>query len=323
MTEVLKDSTGHSFFFELVDSTTGLPKENVLPTDVTASYCRTRGERVAISILTGGSALASASAAYSSGGFILVSDTYQPGVVRLDVPNAVFATGVEEAVVTIKATGCRTVSRKFTLTDISMQVAKVPATIATGDFADIDATRAAKIDNLDAPVSDVILDTTELLSRVVNDGRGVKAELMGISGHDVAVDTGTAGVVSFVSGAYVMPQGGTVDANVTQINGENADSDSSGHLLVNILSGGEGFYDELKVALGTWLDRIDENVSAAKTLTGAYDAAKTAASEASVTDISDRIPAALTGDGNIKADAVKVNGQAPQAIPTLAHFTAG
>jgi len=293
MTEVLKDSTSHSFFFELVDSTTGLPKENVLPADVTASYCRTRGERVAISILTGGSALASASAAYSSGGFILVSDTYQPGVVRLDVPNAVFATGVEEAVVTIKATGCRTVSRAFTLTGISMQVAKVPATIAAGDIAtdaiDADSVKADAVTKIQAGISTYdggdTPGTTELLTRVVNDGRGVKAELMGINGHDVAVDTGTAGVVSFVSGAYVMPQGGTVDANVTQINGENADSDSSGHLLVNILSGGEGFYDELKVTLGTWLDRIDENVSAAKTLTVAYDAAKTAASQTSVNDL--------------------------------------
>lgn len=149
MTEILKDSTSHSPFFELVDSTTGLPKTGILYTDVTGSYCRSRGARVAVTMAT----LASASAAYSSGGFILVDDTNQPGVYRFDVPNAAFATGVEEVVVTVKATGCRTVSRAFTLTDISMQTAKVPATIAAGDFADISAVRAAKIDNLDVATS--------------------------------------------------------------------------------------------------------------------------------------------------------------------------
>ena len=127
MTEVLKDSTSHSPFFELVDSTTGLPKTAIVYTDVTGSYCRSRGARVAITPAT----LASASAAYSSGGFILVDDTNQPGVYRFDVPNAAFATGVEEVVVTVKATGCRTVSRAFTLTDISMQTATIPTDLQT------------------------------------------------------------------------------------------------------------------------------------------------------------------------------------------------
>ena len=71
MTDVFKDSTSHSFFFELVDSTTGLPKTGILYTDVTGSYVRVRSARVAITLAT----LASASAAFSSGGFILVDDT--------------------------------------------------------------------------------------------------------------------------------------------------------------------------------------------------------------------------------------------------------
>lgn len=140
MTEVFKDSTSHSPFFELVDSTTGLPKTGIVYTDVTASYARTRGARTAITMAT----LASASAAYSSGGFILVDDTNQPGIYRVDVPNAAFATGVEEVVVTLKATGCRTVSRKFTLIDINKQTTKIPATIAAGDIA-TDAIDAASL----------------------------------------------------------------------------------------------------------------------------------------------------------------------------------
>lgn len=79
----------------------------------------------------------------------------------------------------------------------------------------------------------------------------------------------------------------------------------------------------VRTNLATELARIDENISAAKTLTSAYEPAKTAATQTSVDDISDRLPAALTGDGNLKADALKVNGQTPQTIPTLAHFSVG
>ena len=119
MTEIFKGSTSHSFFIELLDSTTGLPKTGIVYTDVTASYVRTREARTEITPAT----LASADAAWSSGGFILVDDTNQPGIYRFDVPNAAFADGVEEVVVTIKATGCRSQSRWFALVNSNNQVA--------------------------------------------------------------------------------------------------------------------------------------------------------------------------------------------------------
>lgn len=275
MTEVLKDSTGHSFFFELVDSTTGLPKTGITYSDVTLSYCRTRGARVAITPTS----LASASAAYSSGGFILVDDTNQPGIVRVDVPNAVFATGVEEVVVTVKATGCRTVSRSFTLTDISMQTAKVPATIAAGDIA-TDAIDAASV-KADA----VTKIQTGLASQTSVDDLPTNAELA------TALGTADDAVLSAIASLNDIT---AADAAIA-----------------------------VRTNLATELARIDENISAAKTLTPAYDPAKTAATQSSVDDISDRLPASLTGDGNIKADALKVNGQTPQTIPTLAHFSVG
>lgn len=117
MTEILKGSTDQSVFVELVDSTTGLPKTGIVHTDVTGSYVRTRSARVAITMAS----LASASAAHSDGGFILVDDTNQPGVYRFDIPDAAFATGAKEVIVTVKATGCRTVSRLFDLVDLDNQ----------------------------------------------------------------------------------------------------------------------------------------------------------------------------------------------------------
>jgi len=55
---------------------------------LTAYYVTERGTPTAISLVT----LASATAAYSSGGFVAVDGTNLPGVYRLDVPAVVFAT---------------------------------------------------------------------------------------------------------------------------------------------------------------------------------------------------------------------------------------
>ena len=128
MTDIYKSATSNSVFIELVDSTTGLPKTGIVHTDVTGSYVRTRSARVAITMAT----LASASASFSSGGFILIDDTNQPGVYRIDVPDAAFATSAVAVVVTVKATGCRTVSRLFNLVDINNQVACLPNVAAGG-----------------------------------------------------------------------------------------------------------------------------------------------------------------------------------------------
>lgn len=120
--DVFKSATDQTIFIELVDSATGLPKTGIVYTDVTGSYSRTRSARVAITMAT----LASASTAHADGGFILVDDTNQPGVYRVDVPDAAFATGASEVVCTFKATGCRTVSRSINLVNINNQIAYVP-----------------------------------------------------------------------------------------------------------------------------------------------------------------------------------------------------
>lgn len=148
MTDIFKGSTSHSVFVELVDSTTGLPKTGILFGDVTGSYTRTRAARTAITMAT----LASAGAAYSSGGFILVDDTNQPGIYRFDVPDAAFVTGAEEVVVTVKATGCRTVSRLFNLVDVNNQTAYAPnvAAGATNGLAIVGSNMGLSADGVTA-----------------------------------------------------------------------------------------------------------------------------------------------------------------------------
>ncbi len=68
---------------------TGLLFSNI-ETGGSASYARQGAARVDLTLIT----LASASAAHSDGGFILVDDTNMPGLYRCDYPDAAFATGV-------------------------------------------------------------------------------------------------------------------------------------------------------------------------------------------------------------------------------------
>lgn len=65
---------------------------------LTADYCVERGARVNIPLVT-----QTPTGAYSSGGFCAVDGTNMPGLYRIDIPNAVFATaGADKAVVMLK-----------------------------------------------------------------------------------------------------------------------------------------------------------------------------------------------------------------------------
>lgn len=62
-----------------------------------AYYCRVGAAATSISLVT-----QTATGAYSSGGFVEVSSANMPGLYRLDLPDAVCATGVRSAVVMLK-----------------------------------------------------------------------------------------------------------------------------------------------------------------------------------------------------------------------------
>jgi len=82
-------------------ATPGEPVTGLLFSDIetggSASYVRQGAARVDLTLKT----LASASAAHDDGGFILVDDTNQPGVYRCDYADATFATGVDQAILSI------------------------------------------------------------------------------------------------------------------------------------------------------------------------------------------------------------------------------
>lgn len=95
-------STGKTVYVKLVDSTTFLGKTGLLFSDITGSYVLPGAARAAITMAT----LASASAAWSSGGFKEVDATNCPGLYRFDVPDAALATG-PFSILTFKAAGVK------------------------------------------------------------------------------------------------------------------------------------------------------------------------------------------------------------------------
>ncbi len=115
MREVKKGSTDITVYFHLRDSSDGTSKTGLLYSSAgaVASYVRNGAARTAITLAT----LASASAAHSDGGFILVDDTNAKGLYRLDIPDAAFLTGVDGVVIHIGFTGVFEESIEIVLVD--------------------------------------------------------------------------------------------------------------------------------------------------------------------------------------------------------------
>lgn len=99
MFEFVPGATSKSVHFKLRDTTTGLGKTGLAfnSTGVAAGYTRMGGTPTAITPVT----LASPTASWTSAGFVEVDATNQPGVYRFDVPDAVLASGVDYATITI------------------------------------------------------------------------------------------------------------------------------------------------------------------------------------------------------------------------------
>lgn len=99
---VEKGATDVSLLVKIRDSSgtdeSGLTGLAYNSTGLTAYYARPGAAAVAITLAT----LALVTTAHTDGGFIEIDATNMPGVYRLDLPDACFATGVRSCVVTLK-----------------------------------------------------------------------------------------------------------------------------------------------------------------------------------------------------------------------------
>jgi hypothetical protein len=135
---VTAGSTNVSVYFYIVQDASGTspgePVTGLLFSDIetggSASYVRQGAARTDLTLVT----LASASAAHTDGGFILVDDTNMPGLYRCDFPDAAFATGVDQVFLSlVVASGKNAVAAPIIveITDFDLRTANVTLAAAT------------------------------------------------------------------------------------------------------------------------------------------------------------------------------------------------
>lgn len=98
---LLKGATDVTVYVKVMDSSSttgaGLTGLAYNTASLTCYYVRTAGTATAITLAT-----QTAGGAHSDGGFVAVDGTNMPGIYRLDLPDAVCATGASGAIVQLK-----------------------------------------------------------------------------------------------------------------------------------------------------------------------------------------------------------------------------
>lgn len=116
---ILKGKTSVTLYVKVRNSSSGAPLTGLAfnTASLVAYYVRPLGSATAITLAT-----QTVTGAYSSGGFVEVSSANMPGVYRFDPPDAVFATGVDSAVMVLKgAANMEQVDVEIQLTDVNLQ----------------------------------------------------------------------------------------------------------------------------------------------------------------------------------------------------------
>jgi hypothetical protein len=116
---VTKGATSQIWLVKARNSSTGAPLTGLAynTASLVAYYVRPGAVATAITLAT-----QTVTGAYSSGGFVEVDATNMPGIYRFDPPNAVLASGVDNAVVTLKgATNLEQIDLEVQLVSINLQ----------------------------------------------------------------------------------------------------------------------------------------------------------------------------------------------------------
>lgn len=170
---------------------------------LTAYYVRPLGSATAITLAT-----QTVTGAHSDGGFVEVDATNMPGVYRLDLPDAVCATGVPSVVVMLKgAANLAPVLLEIQLTDFDLNDASPNVTV--NDMATDSLTAAALKTDAGAEIADAILDEVVVGSYTMRQLLKVMAAAMAGKATGGGTTTVTFRGVDDASNVIVA----TVDAN--------------------------------------------------------------------------------------------------------------
>jgi hypothetical protein len=309
MRSIKKGATSQSIYFDVLDSTstTGGRKTGLVynSSGLTAYYVRNQGSPTAITLAT----LSAANSAWSSGGFKEVDATNMPGLYRLDVPDAAFATGADTVVITIKGvTGMAQSSDQIQLIDNNSAdvMSRLGAPAGASFSADVAAVKTdtaavkTKTDSLTFTIAGMVD------SNVV-DWKGSAAPAMTGDAYarlgapagasvsaDVAAVKSDSGAIKTKTDSLTFTVAGMVDSNVIDWKGAAAPAmTGDAFARLGAPAGASVSADVAAVktdtaAVKAKTDNLPASpaaVGSAMTLTGVYDAAKTAASQTSVDDL--------------------------------------
>ena len=196
---------------------------------LTAYYVRPLGSATVITLAT-----QTVTGVYASGGFVEVDATNLPGTYRFDIPNAVFATGVDHAVVMLKgASGMAPVLMEYQLTSndpfvpsalVNMGPYQIKADgLGSSQPLDINVGAAQGIDTqvVDANGSGVDITSSTLSVKVYDSGGILVATYAGTATYaaDGRLTFAITTAVTGTAGTYTATITRTTSASDTQVFG--------------------------------------------------------------------------------------------------------
>ncbi|RWO23363.1 hypothetical protein [Mesorhizobium sp.] len=274
MRTVKKGATGQSIYFDVLDSasSTGGRKTGLVfnTASLTAYYVRNQNTATSITLAT----LAAANTAWASGGFKEVDATNMPGIYRLDVPDAAFATGADSVAITIKgASGMVQASYDIQLVDNveSDTYARLGAPVGASISADVAAVKAVlpsalvsgRIDASVGAMAAAVLTATAIAADAITDAKVAS---------DVTIASVT-GAVGSVTGNVTGSVGSVAAGGITATSFA-ADSITAAKLAADVTTELQaGLATASSVAtLQTSVDDLPTNAELATALAGADDA---------------------------------------------------
>lgn len=234
---IKKGATSQSLYFDVFDSTssaggrkTGLAYNT---SNLIAYYCRNGGSATAITLAT----LAAANSSWSSGGFKEVDATNMPGLYRLDVPDAAFASGSESVVVAIAgATGMVLSAENVQLVDNT--TADVYSRIGAPAGASVSADIATVAGYVDTEVAAIKAKTDQITFTIANQ---VDVNVVDWKGSAAPAMTGDA------YARLGAPAGASVSADVAAVKTD------TGTLTTRLTSTRAGLLDHLDADISSRL----------------------------------------------------------------------
>lgn len=296
MSEIKAGATDQSIEFVLLDATTAAPVTGLTIANLDASYARTRSAAVKNDL----TALSAVTDAHADNQAIEVHSTFQPGVYRVDFPDAAFASGAAAVTLCITGAAIKPAHRSFAL------VGNTAEDIYTRLGAPAGASVSADVAAVKAETALIVADTNELQTDwanggrldVILDARASQASVDTIDGivDAILIDTGTdipATLATLATAANLATVANYLDTEIAAIL---EDTGTTIPALIAALPTADALWDE--AVDGATTARESMRLQNAALGGKASGLATATAVFRDLADTKDRITATVDADGN-------------------------